>query len=142
MINAAGLETSTTHSILTISSTSKFMHESKRKSPQGSTVKNLARRRFSLGMKTPAKPLAGDEEQICRAQQEISTPEPPGLSTEPEQPFQPAILHPLRRLPQRTGKKRKSGPYRENRQLDAVSELVGPHLLAGAAQANKHNLRA
>jgi len=106
------------------------------------TVKDLAGRWFSGGVKTKAQPLAGDKEQICRAQQKISAPQPPGLSAQPEQPFQSAILHPLWRLPQRSRQKRKSGSNRQNGYLETISEFICPYLLAWAAQANKNNLRA
>src|SRR5438270_11038891 len=64
------------------------------------TVKNLAGRRLSRGVKTNTQPLAGDKEQICRTKQKIPPPQPPRLSTQPEQPLQSAVLHPFWRLPQ------------------------------------------
>jgi len=51
-------------------------------------------------------------------------------------------LHPLWSLTKSAGQEWKSSTHGQDRQLKAVTELIRPYFLPGAAQSNKYNLSA
>src|SRR5215469_930069 len=114
----------------------------KRYSCSLSAVEDLAIGRLSRGVKTKPNQLAHHQKQVGGAEQQVPPPEPARLRAQTEEPFQAAILHPLRRLSQCTGQKWEGCAHSQQRHSQPVVKFVGPDLLAGTAQADKDNLSA
>src|SRR5436305_14428577 len=97
--------------------------------------------RPAKGLEAHSHPLADDQQDVGWAEKQIPAPQPPGFGAQAKQPFQAAVLHPLWRLPQHPGSNGKGRAHSYNGQPDAVTELVGPHLLPWTAKACKDDVR-
>src|SRR5262245_35383233 len=100
----------------------------------------LWRRPVAHGLKRPqTKSLHDDKLHISRIETQIATPQPPGLTAEPEHPLQADSLQAGRCLPQSPGVKIERGADGQQWERQQMPHLVNPALLTGTAHPDEHD---
>src|SRR5579864_249685 len=98
-------------------STTSFMDDQDDSHARASlSIKQLLARRPPLGPKAKPQPLAKDQHEKCRTEQQVSAPQAARLRGQTEQPFKAEVLDPVRGLCQRARDERKCGAYGHNGQ--------------------------
>ena len=81
---------------------------------------------------------APDESKVA---DEVAPPEASGLATKTKQPFQPSLLHPLRRLGLVSCQEIEGGADRDEHCSNLRSESVNEFILLRSTEAYPHHIR-